>query len=76
MPTRQPGVDAAADRLGQVARGHRLRGEAGAHAACGAGGQVDLAQNEDEDQAQPDKGDEGCLRHQVADVDRGKETRW
>ena len=46
----------------------RLRREAGADAAGGAGRQVDLAEQQDEDQTHRDDRDVGALAGQVADV--------
>ena len=58
--------DAAADRVCRSPRGQRLGGEPGADAAGGAGRQVDLAEQQDEDQAERDQRDERGLARQVA----------
>jgi len=52
----------------------RLGGEAGAHAAGRAGGQVDLAEQQDEDQPHRDDRDVRALAGQVTDVVAAEET--
>ena len=64
----QAPVEGRGQRLVEVAREHRLGGERCAGAACGAGRQVDLTEEQHEHQAQRDDRDVGALAGQVADV--------
>ena len=67
-PVEEPG-----QAVVEVALEHRHRGERRAQAAGGACGEVDLAQQEHEDQAQGDHRDVGALAGQVAEVQSGQE---
>ena len=55
--------------------GQQDRHDRAADAAGEAGGQVDLAQQQDEDQAHRDEDDGGALGEQVREVDRAEEGR-